>query len=195
MGHHLYVSTRYIEAILAAPLRAPPQLGCAESRCAVTITRMTQDATPTPEECPFCAIASGADTASMVHADDTVMVFMDINPVTRGHLLVVPRVHAPGFAELDADTSARVWAAGQEMARTLRRSSLGCTGINVLVCDGADAFQTVPHFHLHVIPRYPDDGWTLNAVAGARARSLLDGDAQVIKHALVPGAGPGGHPR
>lgn len=156
---------------------------------------MTQDAAATPEQCPFCAIASGADTASIVHADDTVMVFMDLNPVTRGHLLVVPRAHAPGFAELDADTSAHVWAVGHEMARTLRRSALGCTGINVLVCDGADAFQTVFHFHLHVIPRYPDDGWTLNAVTRERARSLLEDDAQVIRHALVRATVPAEHAR
>lgn len=67
----------------------------------------------------------------------------------------------------------------------MRRSRLGCEGINVLVCDGEAAFQTVFHFHLHVIPRYPGDGWTIKATPPERERSLLDGEAQVIKDAFA----------
>lgn len=71
------------------------------------------------------------------------------------------------------------------MARALRRSSMGCEGINVLLCDGEAAFQAVFHFHLHVIPRYTGDGWTLKAESPERARSLLDSDAQAIKDAIA----------
>lgn len=67
----------------------------------------------------------------------------------------------------------------------LRHSRLGCEGINILVCDGEVAFQTVDHFHLHVIPRYAGDGWTLKADSPRRERSLLDRDAEAIKEAVV----------
>ncbi|MEV7098015.1 HIT family protein [Amycolatopsis sp. NPDC051045] len=65
------------------------------------------------------------------------------------------------------------------------RSRTGCEGINVLLCDGEAAFQTVFHFHLHVIPRYAGDGWTIQAVPPERERSLLDSDAQAIKDAIA----------
>jgi histidine triad (HIT) family protein len=148
---------------------------------------MTQDATSAAQGCVFCAIAARQVDASLVFEDETVVVFMDLNPVTQGHLLVVPRAHAVGLEHLDAATSARVWSVGHVMARALRRSSLGCEGINVLVCDGEVAFQTVFHFHLHVIPRYPGDGLgePFKVEPQERERSLRDSDAQSIKAALA----------
>ena len=71
------------------------------------------------------------------------------------------------------------------MARALRRSTLRCEGINVLLCDGEAAFQTVFHFHLHVVPRYVGDGWTIKAEPPERERSLLDSHAQAITDALA----------
>lgn len=122
----------------------------------------------------------------MVYEDKTVVVFMDLNPVTSGHLLVVPREHAVGLEDLDGTTSAHAWSVGHDMARALRRSTLRCEGINVLLCDGEAAFQTVFHFHLHIIPRHTDDGWTLNAESPERDRSLLDSDAHAITDAIAP---------
>lgn len=113
------------------------------------------------------------------------MAFMDLNPVTAGHLLVVPRKHAVGLEDLDAATSAHVWSVGNEMAGALRRSDMRCEGINLLVCDGKAAFQTVFHFHLHVIPRYAGDGWTIIPEATERERALLDSDAEAIKRAIA----------
>jgi len=146
---------------------------------------MTQNTISAAQGCVFCAIAARQAEASVVREDETVVVFMDRNPVTPGHLLVVPREHAVGLEDLDAATSAHVWSVGHDMARALRRSSLGCEGINVLLCDGEVAFQTVFHFHLHVIPRYAGDGWILKAEQPQRDRSLLDGDAQAIKAAIA----------
>lgn len=146
---------------------------------------MTQDATSSPQGCIFCAIIAGQVEASVVYEDETVVVFMDVNPVTPGHLLVVPREHAVGLEDLDGATSAHVWSVVHDMARALRRSRLRCQGINVLLCDGEVAFQTVFHFHLHVIPRYPGDGWTIKTEPPERERSLLDGDAQAIKDAIA----------
>ncbi|MFC8191019.1 HIT family protein [Cellulomonas sp. NPDC057328] len=146
---------------------------------------MTQDATPAGQDCIFCAIVAGQAEASVVHEDDTVVAFMDLAPVTRGHLLVVPRTHAVGLEDLDRATGAHVWSVGHDLTRALRRSTLRCEGINVLVCDGEVAFQTVFHLHLHVIPRYAGDGWTLVPDTAERERALLDGDARAVRDALA----------
>ncbi|WP_353081104.1 HIT family protein [Tessaracoccus lapidicaptus] len=146
---------------------------------------MTQNATSAAQICIFCAIASRQHEASVVYEDESVVAFMDRYPVTRGHLLVVPRQHVVGLEDLDGVTSAHTWSVGHEIARALRRSSLGCEGINVLVCDGEAAFQSVFHFHLHIIPRYTGDGWTINPQTQERERPLLDNDAQEIRHAMT----------
>lgn len=149
------------------------------------MARMKHNATSAALGCIFCAIVARQAEASVVYEDESVVVFMDLNPVTPGHLLVVPREHAVGLEDLDEATSARVWSVGHDMARALRRSSMRCEGINVLLCDGEVAFQTVLHFHLHIIPRFAGDGWTLKAESPERERVLLDGDAQAIKAAIV----------
>jgi histidine triad (HIT) family protein len=135
--------------------------------------------------CVFCAIVARQSEASVVHEDETVVAFLDLNPVTPGHLLVVPRKHAVGLEDLDGATAAHIWSVGSDMARALRRSRMRCEGINLLVCDGEAAFQTVFHFHLHVIPRFAGDRWTLTAEPPERARSLLDRDAQAIRDAIA----------
>ena len=122
---------------------------------------MTQNETSAAQGCIFCAIVTRQAEASVVYEDETVVVFMDLNPATPGHLLVVPRKHAVGLEDLDGASSAHVWPVGHDMARALRRSGVRCEGINVFLCDGEVAFQTVFHFHLHVIPRYAGDGWTI----------------------------------
>lgn len=115
------------------------------------------------EQCVFCAIVAGDARASKVHVDEVAVVFMDVNPVTPGHLLVVPRCHAAGLEDLDDDTSAHVWSLGHQMGRALRRTSLRCEGINLFLADGEAASQEVPHFHLHVFPRFPGDGFRIDA--------------------------------
>lgn len=116
--------------------------------------------------------------------DEVVVAFLSLYPVTRGHLLVVPRTHAVGLEDLDPAIGAHVWAVGHRLARAMRRSELRPDGINVFLCDGEVALQTVFHFHLHVIPRYVGDGWTFRADEAERERSLLDADARVIKDAI-----------
>jgi diadenosine tetraphosphate (Ap4A) HIT family hydrolase len=106
----------------------------------------------------------------VVYEDEAVVAFTDLNPITPGHLLVVPRKHAVGLEDLDGATSAHVWPVGHDMARALRCSSMRCEGINVFLCDGEAAFQTVLHFHLDVIPRYAGDSWTIVPQTAERER-------------------------
>ena len=145
---------------------------------------MTERQSAPEPACIFCAIVVGRAEASFVYQDETVVAFLSLQPVVPGHLLVVPRDHAVGLEDLDRATSAHVWSVGYDMARALRRSGMRCEGINFFLCDGEVAFQTVFHFHLHVIPRYAGDGWKIIPDEVERERSLLDSEAQVIRAAI-----------
>ncbi|MFT3873255.1 MAG: HIT family protein [Nocardioides sp.] len=143
------------------------------------------DRPETDDQCIFCAIAAHEVEASLLHEDETVVGFMDLSPVTPGHLLVVPRKHAVGPEDVDLETSAHVWSVDHQMAKALRRSGLQCDGINVFLADGEVAFQEVFHFHLHVFPRFSGDGFTIAANWQERERSLLDGEADAIRAAIA----------
>jgi histidine triad (HIT) family protein len=110
----------------------------------------------TDPECLFCKIVAGQIPATIVAEDERTVSFMDINPATRGHALVVPRTHARDLLEIDPEDLAAVAQAGQRLAR-VANAALGADGINLLNSCGAVAWQTVFHFHVHVIPRYADD--------------------------------------
>lgn len=107
--------------------------------------------------CIFCAIAVGEAPSTPVDEDDRTLSFMDINPVTRGHALVIPRVHSTDLGDIDPADLAAVSSAGHRLANRMT-GALGADGVNLLVCSGRAAWQTVFHFHLHVIPRYAGDG-------------------------------------
>jgi len=117
----------------------------------------------TDAHCIFCKIVAGEAPASIVHQDDTVIVFLDINPVTPGHLMVMPRAHLPALADIDPQTGGHMFNVAQRMAAALRESGLRCDGINMFYADGEAAFQEVFHAHLHVFPRYEGDGFRLVA--------------------------------
>ncbi len=111
---------------------------------------------PDPAQCLFCGIVAGRVPSLQVAADERTVAFLDVNPATRGHLLVVPRVHARDLLAVDpADLAACAVAAQGLAARLVER--LGATGVNLLNACGRSAWQTVPHLHLHVVPRYDDD--------------------------------------
>jgi histidine triad (HIT) family protein len=108
------------------------------------------------DDCIFCKIVAGEIPAAKVDEDEHTVAFMDLNPWTRGHALVVPRRHTPDLFEIGEDDLRHVGAAVQRLAGRMR-DRLGCDGINVLNSVGEAAWQTVFHFHVHVIPRYRDD--------------------------------------
>jgi diadenosine tetraphosphate (Ap4A) HIT family hydrolase len=136
-------------------------------------------------ECVFCEIVRGEAESSVVHDDADVVAFMDLQPVTPGHLLVVPKTHAAGLEDLDVDTGQKVWAVGHRLSRVFRRSGLRCDGINLFLADGEAAFQEVFHVHLHVFPRFAGDNFRIDADWHERERSELDGTAAVLRNALA----------
>ena len=108
------------------------------------------------ENCIFCSILAGDMPGEVVQEDEHTVAFMDIQPWTRGHAVVIPRRHVANLYEIEDDELARVNAAGRRLALRMR-DNLGADGVNLLNSCGAAAWQTVFHFHVHVIPRYDDD--------------------------------------
>jgi histidine triad (HIT) family protein len=116
-------------------------------------------------DCIFCKIATGDMPATIVDEDERTIAFMDIAPATRGHALVIPRAHAPDLLSVDAQDLQAVAVASQRLAARAKER-LAADGINLLNSCGAAAWQTVFHFHVHVIPRYRDDPLRLPWVPG-----------------------------
>jgi histidine triad (HIT) family protein len=107
-------------------------------------------------DCLFCKIVAGEIPATRVAEDERTIAFMDINPATRGHLLVIPREHAADLLEIDPEDLAAVARHAQKLAQRVKER-LGADGVNLLNSCGSAAWQTVYHFHMHVIPRYSGD--------------------------------------
>jgi histidine triad (HIT) family protein len=110
-------------------------------------------------DCIFCRIISGDIPASLLLDNDSVVSFLDINPVNRGHALVVPKRHAASLLDLQDEELAAA-AAGIRQVAAAVKAATGCPAFNVLQNDGRAAGQLVAHVHFHVIPRGPDDGFS-----------------------------------
>jgi histidine triad (HIT) family protein len=107
-------------------------------------------------DCIFCKIIAGELPGQIVEEDERTVAFMDINPATRGHLLVIPRAHARNLLEISPEDLGATIATAQRMAQRVNQR-LEPAGINLINSCGSAAWQTVFHFHVHVIPRYADD--------------------------------------
>ncbi|NKY53165.1 HIT family protein [Nocardia vermiculata] len=122
----------------------------------------------------FADIVAGRAPSSKVYEDADVLAFMDIRPMTPGHLLVIPKVAARSLAELDPVVGGKLFRVGQRLAAALRESEVACDGVNLFLADGEVAGQEVFHVHLHVIPRTSGDGFGLRYRATGPARADLD---------------------
>jgi len=107
-------------------------------------------------DCLFCKIVAGELPSERIDEDERTVAFMDISPATRGHALVIPRAHAVDLLEVAPKDLAAVALAAQRLAKRVSER-LGADGVNLLNSCGPAAWQTVFHFHVHVIPRYADD--------------------------------------
>ena len=136
-------------------------------------------------DCIFCRIITGEAPASFVQRDDLVSAFLDIRPVTPGHLLIIPNQHVEASHDLPDATANRLFAVGRRFARALRTSgAVRADGVNLFVADGAAAGQEVFHAHLHVIPRFDGDGFEIDAAAWQSpppSRDELDRQAQIFR--------------
>ncbi len=108
------------------------------------------------DDCIFCAIAAGSAPATVIDSDEHTVAFLDINPGTRGHALVIPRRHSESLYEVPGEDMQHVMTTAKRLALRMR-DKLGADGINLVNSCQAAAWQTVWHFHVHVVPRYVDD--------------------------------------
>jgi histidine triad (HIT) family protein len=139
-----------------------------------------------PDSCVFCAIVAGRAPAIVVYEDEHTLAFMDINPATRGHVLVIPKRHARDLLDVDEEDLMHVMRTVRRVARAVD-NALQPDGVNLIQANRRAAFQSVYHFHVHVIPRWFGDGiappWrhapgdpeVLQEI-GARIRTALDAD-------------------
>jgi histidine triad (HIT) family protein len=130
-------------------------------------------------DCIFCKILAGDLPATIVDEDERTISFMDIAPATRGHALVIPRVHSADLLSVAREDLLAVVLAAQRLALRAKER-LGADGVNLLNSCGAVAWQTVFHFHVHVIPRYRGDPLRLPWVPGPGDPQEISAAAQEL---------------
>lgn len=135
------------------------------------------------EDCIFCKIANGEIPSATIYEDNDFRVILDIAPAAKGHALILPKQHYDNLWELGEEETARVMALAAKVSKA-QKKALGCDGINVLQNNGTAAGQSVFHFHMHLIPRYENDGvfipWNTQSYEEGEAQSVCDS----IKEAL-----------
>ncbi len=109
------------------------------------------------DDCIFCKLANGEIPARSIYEDEDFKVILDAAPATRGHALILPKEHADNLYQLPDEMAGRAFGLAKKMAVSMTEA-LGCQGFNIVQNNGEAAGQTVFHFHIHLIPRYPDDG-------------------------------------
>ena len=107
-------------------------------------------------DCIFCGIAEGEIPSFKVYEDEQVLAYLDINPFSKGHALVIPKKHSAGLVDTDDETLAVVIARVKKVAAHLKEK-LGCDGFNIMQNNGEAAGQTVRHVHFHIVPRWTGD--------------------------------------
>lgn len=109
-----------------------------------------------PTDCPFCRIIRGDAPAVIVHEDRDTLAIMDLYPATQGHVLVIPRQHVDSIYVMPAKLGARIMVVAIALAKSVKRQ-LAPAGLNLIQANETAGGQTIPHFHLHIVPRYSDD--------------------------------------
>ncbi len=111
------------------------------------------------EKCPFCNIISGSIPGVIVREDETSLAIMDNHPINPGHVLVILKDHTTNFGELSPEVGSHLFLVGQKLAKALYASGIPCQEILMLLSDGDIAEKETSHVHLHVIPRFDEDGF------------------------------------
>jgi histidine triad (HIT) family protein len=134
-------------------------------------------------DCVFCKIVSGQIPSSRVYEDSQILAFMDAGQVNPGHVIVAVKPHVPFIYDLKADLAAAVFQAAAKIAKAVK-ASMQPAGMTLLQANEKAGWQTVEHFHVHVLPRHPEDGVTLTWPAKNPPREELDRLAGKVKSGL-----------
>lgn len=125
------------------------------------------------EDCIFCKIAAGEIPSETLYEDGQFRVILDLGPATKGHALIMPKEHSANLYEVPDETAAEAMKLAKKMALLLK-SKLQCDGLNLVQNNGEAAGQTISHFHLHLIPRYKEDGQKINWIPSEPSREELE---------------------
>lgn len=125
------------------------------------------------DDCIFCKIANGEIPSKTLYEDDTFRVILDLAPATKGHALILPKSHAANIYELSDDLASKVLVLAKKMALKMT-DALQCDGFNLMQNNGEVAGQTIYHFHMHLIPRYVNDGKKINFSGGEMSQDELE---------------------
>lgn len=143
-------------------------------------------------DCVFCGIVAGTEPAWRIYEDELTVAFMDVLPATRGHALVIPKVHRTDLFDAEPAEVTALALAVQRIARTAM-SNLGADGVNIVNASGEAAYQTVYHLHFHVVPRFAGDSVVIFPRPGlpeeiaAAAAQLSDGLSLTASSAAASG--------
>ena len=132
------------------------------------------------DNCIFCKIANGDIPSKMLYEDVVFKVILDLGPATKGHALILPKNHYHDLYDLPDETAEKVMLLAKKMAMHMTEK-LKCDGFNLVQNNGEAAGQTVFHFHLHLIPRYEEDGQTL----GWKSLELSQEELEKIKNTII----------
>jgi len=135
------------------------------------------------ENCVFCRIVKGELPASKVFEDESTLVFMDLQSVNPGHMLVVVKPHRANIYELDDELAGAAFRTAARMARAVK-AVFGCEGVTLFQANEKAGAQTVFHFHIHVLPRWEGDGMALAWPAKNPPREALEATAERLRAAL-----------
>lgn len=147
-------------------------------------------------DCIFCDIAKGQAKASIVYEDDRSVAFMDLMPVTQGHLLIIPKAHVRNIYDCPPELTAHLMAITTQLAEPLRQAT-NCDGCNVFVANEAVAGQEIWHLHVHLIPRYQGDDFGFRFPSNypqEASRDELDQTASEVQNHLPEQLQPNGGP-
>ncbi|MBE5874469.1 MAG: HIT family protein [Lachnospiraceae bacterium] len=125
------------------------------------------------DDCIFCKIAAGEIPSKTIYEDELFRVILDLGPATKGHALILPKDHADNLFKLPDDTAGKVLVLAKKLA-TQMKEKLGCDGLNLVQNNGEEAGQTVKHFHMHMIPRYKNDGQRIGWKPGEPTQDELE---------------------
>jgi histidine triad (HIT) family protein len=138
-------------------------------------------------DCVFCKIIDGTYTSSKIYEDDDLLAFVDIQPVNPGHVLIITKKHVENISDLDDALTNKIFILAKKISKAIKKSDIKAEGVNYFLAEGEAAGQEVFHVHLHVFPRFENDGFGLvfpDGYKNKKERQELDKAADKIKAVL-----------
>jgi len=130
-------------------------------------------------DCIFCKISNGDIPSHKVYEDDFVFAFLDISPATKGHTLVIPKKHVTDIFDMNSETAKEVFSVIPKISNAIKKA-FNPIGLNI-VSNNQKPYQEVFHYHIHLVPRYENDGYVISA----ETKEFIHDELNIIKELIV----------